>query len=138
MPTARRHTKNALILTFAVASGQSVTEGEAVVLASDSTVQDAGGASDLAVGIARQSGTGANSDRVEVTMFGYAVERVLVGTGGATRGTKAKLVADGFTDATTHDSDGTGNESTYGVFMETGVVGDYVGLLLSGAGNRGV
>ena len=60
------------------------------------------------------------------------------GTNGATRGTKAKLEADGFTDASTHDSDGTGNESTYGIFLASGTVGQFVGLLLSGSANRGV
>ena len=63
---------------------------------------------------------------------------VIVEPANPTRGTKAKLEADGHTDATTHNSDGTGNESTYGIFLQSGTVGQTVGLLLSGAANRGV
>lgn len=129
------YTDNALVIGYAV--GTSVTEGEAVVLTTDTTIDDAGGASDLAIGIAQATSSTAGAI-VDVVMFGNAVVPVTVGTGGATRGTKAKLVADGFTDATTHNSDGTGNESTYGIFIQSGVATNKVGLLLSGAANRGV
>jgi len=136
MSTAKRLTANALYLPYTVASGDTATKGEAVLLDSDTTIDDCDGASDLAVGIATEAGT--PGDVVQICMFGHAVEAVIVGTNGATRGTKAKLEANGFTDATTHDSDGVNNESTYGIFLQSGTVGQFVGLLLSGAANRGV
>jgi len=137
MAITRQHLEHALILEYEVASGDTATKGEAVVLDSDTTIDDADGASDLAVGIALDTKTAGQKCRV--AMFGFAVVPVKVGTGGATRGAKAKLAADGFTDATAHDSDGTGNESTYGQFLASAsTVGDLVPLLLSGAANRGV
>lgn len=136
MSTAMRYTQNALFLEYTVASGDTATEGEASLLDSDTTTDDCDGASDLAVGV--NMSTQVAGAQVELCMFGWAVCPVKVGTGGATRGTKAKLVGDGFTDATTHDSDGVGNESTYGIFLQSGTAGQFVGLLLSGAANRGV
>jgi len=136
MTTALRLLDNALRKSYTVAASDTATKGEAVLLDSDTTIDDCDAASDLAIGIAMESGT--PGDVVEVCLFGHAVAPVKVGTGGATRGTKAKLAADGFTDATAHDSDGTGNESTYGIFLQSGTAGQFVGLLLSGAANRGV
>jgi len=126
----------ALVLQYTTAAG-GCTIGEGVVFASDTTVQDAGAASDLAVGIA--ASTTVADALVDVYMFGYSVIPVTVGTGGATRGTKAVLVGDGFTNAAAHDSDGgVGNTSVYGVFMQSGVATDRVGLLLTGTDSRGV
>ena len=136
MSTAKRLTYNALYLTYTVATSDTSTEGEAVLLDSDTTIDDCDGASDLAIGIAMADGT--PGDEIDVCMFGWAVQSVLVGTNGATRGVKAQLESDGFTDAGTHDSDGTGNQSTYGIFLQSGTAGQFVGLLLSGAANRGV
>jgi hypothetical protein len=134
MSTALRKLEHCTFKEYIVAASQSVTIGELVVLASDTTIQDAGGASDLGIGVATASAT--DGARVEVYLFGPIIP-VAVGTGGATRGTKAKAAADGFTDASTHNSDGTGNESTYGIFMQTGTVGQVVGMMVA-VGNRGV
>lgn len=136
MATAIRHTNNALFLDYTVAASDTATEGEAVLLDSDTTIDDCNAASDLAVGVAMETGTA--GDVVEVCMFGHAVVPVEVGTAGATRGTKAQLASDGFVDCSAHDSDGAGNQSFYGIFLQSGTVGQKVGLLLSGAGNRGV
>lgn len=136
MPAPLEYSQNALVLQYTVATGQSVTEGEGVVLASDSTVQDAGGASDLAVGVAKASATA--GAQVDINMYGWAVVPCLVGTAGATRGTKAQLASDGHVDCGTHDSDGTGNQSSYGIFLQSGSATNWVGLMLSGAANRGV
>ena len=133
---AMEFSQNALVLKYEVESGQSVTIGEGVVLASDTTVQDAGAASDLAVGVAVATTSAGNL--AEIMMYGFAVVPCTVGTTGATRGKKALLEATGHCDATAHDSDGTGNQSTYGVFLQSGTSGQRVGLLLSGAANRGV
>lgn len=135
MSTAMRHTQNALILHYTVATGDTATEGEAVKLDSDTTIDDCDAASDLAIGVALASGDA--GDIVPVAMFGHAVIPVLAGTGGATRGNKAILAADGFTDAAAHDSDGTGNASIYGVFLQSKDAGEKVGLLIGGTSNRG-
>jgi hypothetical protein len=129
-------TEYALRLPFTVAASQTTVAGQAVIFSgSDTAIAKAGADSDLAIGIARSAGVA--GDVVEVTLFGNVIEEVLVGTGDATRGTKAVLVADGFTNAPAHDSDGTGNEAVYGIFIESGVAGDKVGMLLIGASNRG-
>lgn len=128
------YTKNDLVIPFAV--GTSVTEGEAVVFTTATTIDDAAGATDLAIGTALATSAVAGAI-VDVSMFGYAVREVKVGTGGATRGTKAVLVADGFTDAAAHDSDGVANASVYGIFLQSGVATDKVGLLKSGCDSRG-
>lgn len=134
MSSAVRKLEHCTFKEYTVASGQAVTVGELVVMASDTTVQDAGGASDLGIGIAVESQTAGL--RVELYMFGPIVP-VTVGTGGATRGTKAIAAADGFTDATAHDSDGTSNESLYGVFVESGTAGQIKGMMIGLGGNRG-
>jgi hypothetical protein len=126
-------TENALVIQYTAAA--ACTIGEAVVFASDTTVQDAAGASDLAIGVAASTVT--TGEVVDVYMFGHSVIPITVGTGGATRGTKAVIVADGFADAAAHDSDGVLNASVYGVFMQSGVATNTVGLLLTGCDSRG-
>jgi len=128
MATALRKLEHVTFEEFTVAAGQAATIGELAVMASDTTVQDAGGASDLGIGVfATTEVAGA---RVAVMLLSSSgVIPVACGTGGCTRGTKAIAVADGFTDAPAHDSDGTGNSSIYGVFMQSGVVGDVVGMM---------
>ena len=136
MTTALRLTNSVLRKQYTVASGDTATKGEAVLLDSDTTVDDCDAASDLAIGVAMT--TQAAGEEVEIALFGHGVIPVVVGTNGATRGTKAQLESDGFTDAGTHDSDGgVANQSTYGIFLQSGTVGQFVGLLLAGAGNRG-
>lgn len=71
---------------------------------------------------------GAAGDEVTVARLGGGqVLPVKVGTGGATRGLFAKVVADGVTDATP-----AGAETTYvfvvGMFAQDGSAGDVVGL----------
>lgn len=134
MPAPISYTDQVLVIQYAV--GTSVTEGEAVVLTTDTSIDDAGGASDLAVGIALATSSTAGA-MVDVAMFGWAVQPVLVGTGGATRGTKAILAADGFTDAPTHDSSGGTDDAIYGVFLQSASATNWAGLLLTGASNRG-
>jgi hypothetical protein len=132
--TALRKTDFATIMRFTVASGQTATKGKPVLLSgSDDEIDDAGADSDLAVGIALE--TKAAGKECDVYLFGPVVP-VLVGTGGATRGTKAVIVADGFTNAPAHNSDGTGNQAVYGIFMQTGAAGDLVGMIPAPS-NRG-
>lgn len=133
MSTAMRRIEHGTIARYTVATGQAVTKGELVVLASDTTVQDAGGASDLGIGIAMA--TVAADLPVDIYLFAPVID-VAVGTGGATRGKKAIHAADGFTDCAAHDSSGATDNATYGVFMQSGVVGDRVGMQAM-FGNRG-
>ncbi|MHA1572658.1 MAG: hypothetical protein ACTSX8_01570 [Alphaproteobacteria bacterium] len=124
-------------LTVRYTASAACTIGEAVILSADNECEDAAGATDLAVGIA--SATVLTDAEIDVYMFGYAVIPVTVGTGGATRGTQAVLIGDGFTDAAAHNSDaGAGNTAVYGIFLQSGAATTRVGLLLTGADSRGV
>lgn len=134
MSTAKRKHQFATVDTFTVATGQTILINRAVLLSgADTDIAPAGADSDLAVGVALTGG--AAGTRVDVYLFGPVVP-VVVGTGGATRGTKAVLVADGFANAPAHNSDGTGNQAIYGIFMQSGVATEVVGMQLQ-ASNRG-
>lgn len=117
----------AIIKTYVVASGEVVTEGRAVQFAgADDQAQIANGAGEKSFGVALTSGTA--GQQVQVGMLGHAIYRVKVGTGGATRGEFAILAADGYTNQTL----GGGNTVRYisGMFLQTGVVGDMVGMMV--------
>lgn len=110
-----------------VASGQTATKGLPVLFSgADNTIGTAGADSDLAIGIAQEDG--AALAFVEVHMFAPGATVAKVGTGGATRGKKAVIVSDGFTDAPA-DNGATTPKPTYGVFMNSGSAGDFVGLM---------
>lgn len=113
--------------SYTTATGQTTTAGKTVILASDTTVQDAAGASDAVIGVSLD--TTVADARVRVLHYGPIVPMV-VGTGDATRGAKLIMASDGVTDATAHDSDGTGNESIVGVAMQSGVATDMIGVML--------
>jgi hypothetical protein len=79
----------------------------------------------LAIGIVVALGklAGAAGDVVSVALLcGPCVIPVKVGTGGATRGARAKAVATGLTD-------GVAADATVGWFTQSGVAGDIVGLV---------
>lgn len=137
MSTALRKLENATFKEYKVAVTKTTFAGRAVILTDAENVEDAGGATDLAIGIANVTITSSATvvQRCEVTLFG-PVQAVDVGTGGATFGKKAILAANGFTDAPAHDSSGGTNDAIYGIFMQTGTVGQKVGLMLM-IGNRG-
>lgn len=124
---ATKHIANLWTRKLKVASGQTATKGLPILFSgADDEIGTAGADSDLAVGVAQESG--AAGAYVECVMFSPGSIVVLVGTGGATRGTKAVLVADGFTNATA-DNGGATTKPVYGIFTESGVAGDYVGLM---------
>lgn len=133
MSTALRKFEFAHIKEYTVKAGGSATEGRAVLLDSDTTISNAGADSDLAIGVALE--TAAAGARCQVALFGPVVA-VLVGTGNATRGKKSILVADGFIDAPAHDSSGATNDQIYGIFMQSGVATDRIGMILCPS-NRG-
>ena len=117
----------AIIMTMTVAAGQTVTEGYGVKFASaDNEVQNAG-AGERALMTALESGTAGN--RVQVLVHAVAIVPVKVGTGGATRGLPATMAADGFIDRAL--GGGTTAREISGFFMQTGVVGDKVGLAVA-------
>jgi hypothetical protein len=99
------------------------------------TVQEAAAITDDIIGIARDAGdaTGAAGlKQIGVYLHGGIVP-VLVGTGGATAGKQARLAvpssADGVCDVTAVGG-GTGKVTMLGIFENTGVAADYVGLRL--------
>lgn len=119
---------SAIVVTRTVLTATTVTVGGVVKDGtSDKQVQpttDGVGA----IGVVTSLGAlaGAAGDKVQMAyLAGAAIVPVKVGTGGATRGKQAKVVADGVTDGTT------GTE-VVGTFTESGVVGDLVGLLTTG------
>jgi hypothetical protein len=125
--------QNGVMQKYTIGSGNTIVEGEAVIFdGADDTIDVAGSASDLAIGVAMAGGTA--GDTIEVMLFGYAVARVLCATGDATRGTKQKLVSGRFTDAPA-DNGATTSVPTYGIALQSAVAGDHFGLLLC-PGNR--
>ena len=126
--------KNGLVKSYTIAATKAATAGyPAIFSGADDAVENGGAGTDLAFGVFLDTGTA--GDRVRVLVPGPIVE-VVVGTGGATRGTKAVMVSDGFTDAPAHDSSGGTDNQIYGIFMQTGVATDKVGLQLA-ISNRG-
>ena len=134
MSTATQDLGTGLIKVYTVAATKSATLGyPAIFSGADDQVENGGAGTDLAFGVFLDTGTA--GDRVRVQLAGPIV-RVVVGTGGATRGTKAVMVSDGFTDAPTHDSSGTTDNAIYGIFMQSGLATYRVGMQLI-FGNRG-
>ena len=134
MSTAMEITNNLTSFYFTVTAGQSATLGMGCVYSAGvSTVETAGAGADDVIGIFME--TAVAGARVKVALFSPVV-RALVGTGGATAGKKAVLVADGFADAPAHDSDGATNDEIYGIFMQTGIATNRVGMMLAPS-NRG-
>jgi hypothetical protein len=84
------------------------------------------GAGESGIGIALADATTGQS--VQILLEGHAVVPMKVGTGGATRGGFAVPVADGVT--TQAIADGTTPRHLVGKFMQTGVAGDLVGVLI--------
>lgn len=114
-------------MEFIVASGQTVTAGYRVKFASaDDECQNCG-AGENGFGIAINSG--ASGDKVTIALLGCGVVPVKVGTGGATRGAYAVMVADGHTDRAI--GGGTTVRHCDGVFMQSGSAGDLVGMLVA-------
>jgi hypothetical protein len=123
---AHQQMDNALIRAYQV--GTAVTRGKLVKLVTDDDHVTDASAAEQGIGIALETSTTADA-RVQVAMLaGAAIVPVLVGTGGATRGAYAAAVANGFTNQST--GGGTVAKHIAGVFTQTGVAGDYVGLLV--------
>lgn len=125
----------ALIMQFDHASQPAFSRGAEVKFNSADNLLQAAAANDpLAIGVIYQNN--ASGRTAHVVLYGHAIMPVTVGTGGATRGVDATTVADGFTDAATNGT-GTVSQIIKGKFMQTGVAGDVVGLLI-GVNQRSV
>ena len=132
MSTALRKLEHATFATFTVEAGQTVTLNRLVQL-SAAGVRLATAGSDTVIGIART--TQAATERVDVTLYSH-IEAVDVGTNGSTAGVKQQGVATGVEDAAAHDSSGGTDDAIVGVAMQTGVVGDVIGMMML-LNNRG-
>ncbi len=112
-----------LVTDAAYARGKEVKFGS-----DDLTITAAGTNDVLAIGTLERAVTAAGK-AAAVVLYGHAIVPVIVGTGGATRGKDAITAADGFTDAPTNGT-GTVSNAIKGKFMQSGVAGDEVGLLI--------
>lgn len=106
--------------------GTACTKGKAVKLSADDTITDASSGED-AIGIALETQTTGKRAQV-VLLAGAPTILVLVGTGGATRNAYGTAVSDGLADVGTLGG-GTTAKKVLVKFLQSGVVGDYVGAL---------
>lgn len=122
---------NALIVTRTVETATTCVLGGAVKDGNaDKEVQPTTDGVD-AIGIITSLGplAGAAGDKVQMAyLAGACIIPVKVGTGGATRGKLAKVVADGLTNATPDVATPVA-ANIVGFFTQTGVAGDLVGLV---------
>lgn len=118
----------ALTMPFTDPSMPAFTKGTEVKFgASDTLLAATSGSDPLAIGVIVQGNAAGRP--ASVALYGHAIIPVVVGTGGATRGVMAVRVADGFTDAATVGG-GTTVQYIRGQFLQSGVVGDTVGMLI--------
>lgn len=118
----------AIIRPMTIAAGKTATNGIPVKHSGADNEIETCGAGDDGIGIPLT--TGVAGDTVDVVMYsGGAIVPVKVGTGGATRGKWAVVAADGLTDKT--PGGGTTVCYLHGKFLQSGVVGDLVGLLIA-------
>lgn len=118
--------QKAEIRTMEVASGGSAVKYRLAVFGSADDECNLAAAGAAAIGVFLDDGSPGDKVRV-ILLGGNGRILVLVGTGGATRGVRAKGVADGVTDATLV-AGGTTLTHIPGFFMESGVAGDVVGF----------
>jgi hypothetical protein len=128
---------------YTVPSGQTVRAGMPVTLDATDTngsedypnAREAVADTTIVIGIAQgDPGTSyAAGEQFDVTHLFSNVEWALVGTGGATRGSRAAATSDGFTNAAANGNATTRTHSP-GIFLVTGVVGDFVPLAIMPSG----
>jgi hypothetical protein len=129
---------NGLIKDFTVSAtirkGMTVMVSAVATGGEISTIAETGDANDIAIGVALDAGDTTTNTKIRVLLFGTDIVPVLVGTGGATAGKRAGWVADGLTDINFQVAAGATwtPACCYGIFMQTGVAADVVGLLTSG------
>jgi len=122
--------QNRIVWPFTVQTG-AVALGKLVKFGTTDSACQPAAAGDLAFGVVvdlGKIGTGAIGTEVGVMLLGINVVSMTVGTGGTTRGVIQQVVADGVTD-TTPSGAGTALVGGVGIAMQTGVVGDKVGVM---------
>jgi hypothetical protein len=119
--------RTAVIRPKKVTAAQTVTRGRVVkFLAADDECQHSG-AGEAGDGVALEDGTAGQIIPI-CYLAGGAVVIVKVGTGGATRGQQAVVVADGVTNSGTLGG-GAVLKNIVGEFTQSGVAGDEVGMV---------
>ena len=122
---ATQDLKNALIKTYTVDTGGATTAGFPVKFgASDLVIVSCTAGDALCIGVALE--TKAAAAQCQVCLNGTVIVPMTVGTGGSTRGTNQKLVANGVTDTAS------GSDVLYGRALQSGVVGDLIGVMVGG------
>ncbi len=108
------------------------TAGTVCKMTGAMTIGDAAAGDDTVIGVTlgNVGVTYASGAKVQVYLPNPVVP-MKVGTGGTTRGQKQKVVSDGITDAPATTNSGATTTPTVGIALETGVVGDYVGMILT-------
>lgn len=122
---AMRDLRNAVTKTFKVTAGKTVTKNQPVKFTPGAETIEPAGAGELAIGFAIIDGT--EGKDVSVALPFSAIVGAKVGTGGATAGNMAVAVEDGVADAS-HASGEGDPVGVCGMFLESGVAGDVVGL----------
>lgn len=124
--------KNALIKRYAVKSGVTIAVGNRIRFGATDIEVDltSGAADDTQIGTALEAGVGnaGGTVLIDVVLDGVLIVAMTVGTGGSTRGAKQINAANGVTDAPANGG-GTTSRSIVGIAMQTGVVGDLIGVM---------
>lgn len=128
--------KSSIIKTYTLKTGVVSAKGKRVIFSvadnNDQTVDLAGAESDLAFGTIIDdtviTGVAAGTGKVQVALDHPQIVPMIVGTGGATRGTKQKYAADGVTDLPANGG-GTLPHVVVGIALQSGVVGDLIGVM---------
>ena len=127
--------KNAIVKTYSIKSGTALVNGNRVRFGASDTEVDltSGVGDDTCIGTASipsgttLTGNAAGSVLVQVVLDFVAIVPMLVGTDGSTRGLKQVNAANGITDAPTNGG-GTTSRPLQGVALQSGVVGDLIGV----------
>ena len=135
--TTRAHLaieKNAIRRKYTVASGQATTAGCGVAFAAADGEVQTSSAAGACFGIALE--TKAAGELVDVLLLGFAIAKVKVAVGGtATRGVYAQTLTAPGAFANKVLGGGSVVQPIQGIFLESGVAGDLVSLLITGAFN---
>lgn len=123
---ALRDLEKCTIITRTVVAAGAATKGRMAKWSATAQEVDNAGANEKGFGIFLE--TKAAGAQVQIALLqGSGVIPVLVGTGGATEGEFAVGAADGLTNQTL--GGGTTVKYIAGTFLQTGVAGDFVGLM---------
>lgn len=141
---AVRQTQFSIVKSYPVDASQTVTIGKPVVFSTDeSHIKDASSGTGVATsfGVAVRCSDGSTGlsgsivsppGYVDVALFGSgAVVPMIVGTGGCTAGKRQVMASDGITDCATPAASGSTVNETVGIALQTGVVGDIVGVAIA-------